>query len=469
MNKNFEKETKILYEQATQTMDAMLLLKKNRQKEELEWQFSREFEEAFFKLIDKVSLSLVEEDPFYAYFLFQMEKEIRIDITSPTGVNFKGAKYVLYFNPLIFLLLNMRQMESTIKHEIHHIVALHLLRAKDLKGRYSTLAINMAMDIVVNQHLEYLPPYATTLEKVNAKYHLKLDPFEPFEYYAEKLQIEIDLQEEDEEGEEDDSDEALGEKEYKPETTHDLWEESDPIEEDILRELTEKFAGEAQKGKIPAHLEEALANLKKRQEELPWNIYLKRLVGTIESHKKKTITRRNRRQPERLELRGELRHHKAQIIVALDISGSISEEEFKQAMKEVLAIVKNDKHEITIVECDYEVKREYKLKREADIKERMKIRGGTKFSPVFEYANKKKIDLLVYFTDGQGEKHLQIVPKGYKVLWVLSSRGNKLSVSKPYGVIKKLSKVENAKSSINRGGTVREGYSMNSQEPMLKM
>ena len=70
-------------------------------------------------------------------------------------------------------------------------------------------------------------------------------------------------------------------------------------------------------------------------------------MGTVESNRKKTITRRNRRQPNRLDLRGELRGHKAEIAVALDTSGSISDEEFKQAIKEVLQIVKNYNHEIT--------------------------------------------------------------------------------------------------------------------------
>ena len=37
----------------------------------------------------------------------------------------------------------MKQMESTIKHEILHILSMHLVRAKELKGKYSTLAINI--------------------------------------------------------------------------------------------------------------------------------------------------------------------------------------------------------------------------------------------------------------------------------------------------------------------------------------
>ena len=136
----------------------------------------------------------------------------------------------------------------------------------------------------------------------------------------------------------------------------------------MLKEFTEKFVSNAEKGKLPIYLEGMISALKNSKGELPWNLYLKKLMGTVESNKKKTITRRNRRQPNRLDLRGELRNHKAEIAVAIDISGSISDEEFKQAVKEVLAIVKNYNHEITIIECDNEVKRAYKVKSIRDIK-----------------------------------------------------------------------------------------------------
>ena len=190
-------------------------------------------------------------------------------------------------------------------------------------------------------------------------------------------------------------------------------------------------------------------------------------MGTVESNRKKTITRRNRRQPNRLDLRGELRGHKAEIAVAIDTSGSISDEEFKQAIKEVLQIVKNYNHEITIIECDNEIRRAYKVKPVKDIKERINIRGGTKFTPVFEYANKKKLNLLVYFTDGKGEDRLEVIPRGYKVLWVISGRGDKLSLNNPYGAVKKLSKVEVKEDTIDMSDVRDDGYSMNNQQPML--
>lgn len=469
MENYFEKQTKYLYDKANDVVSSYSMLKANRAGEKLEIEIPQDFKNEFFHLVDKVNLSLMEEkDNFFGYFLFQMARDIRFDISSPTAINFKGAKYIIYFNPLIFLNLNIRQMESTIKHEILHVVSMHLVRAKEIKGRYSTLAINMAMDIVVNKYLNNLPSYATTLEQVNLDYSLKLEPYETFEYYLEKIQTELDLMEPDDEGVEDDSNNNGDiETEYSPEKTHDIWEDSNEIDENTLKEFTEKFIDSAQKGNIPSYLDKLISQLKNSKGELPWNLYLKRLMGTIESNKKKTITRRNRRQPNRLDLRGELRGHKAQIAVAIDISGSISDEEFKQAIKEVLTIVKNYNQEITIIECDDEIRRVYKVKSVKDVKDRINIRGATKFTPVLEYANNKKFNLLVYFTDGKGEHNLKIKPKGYKILWVISGRGDKLSLNEPYGAVKKLSKVEIKEETIDMSDVRDDGYSMNNQAPIF--
>lgn len=469
MESYFEKRVNKLYQQVNKLIDSAEMYKAKRNGEKFQPEITKEFKEDFFKLVDKVILSLMEDkDNFYGYFLFQMGREIRFDITSASGVNFKGAKYVIYFNPILFLQLNMKQMETTIKHEIHHVLSLHLSRAKELKNKYSTLTVNLAMDIVVNQYLDNLPPYSTTLKGVNLKYNLNMEAYNTLEYYAEKIQSELDLMEENDEGEEDDSQMTNSMVEsYNPEKMHDMWQESDEFDEKTLREFAEKVINASQKGTIPSQVESLIANLKNSQGEIPWNIMLKKLMGTVESNKKKTITRRNRRQPNRLDLRGEIRNHKSEIAVAIDISGSISNEEFKQAIKEVLSIVKNYNHEITIIECDKEVKRVYKAKSVRDIKKRLTSGGATKFTPVFEYANNTKCNLLIYFTDGKGERKLEVVPRGYRTLWVISGRGDELSLDESYGPVKKLSNVEVKDTELELKYVKTDGYSMNNQEPIF--
>ena len=469
MESYFERRVNKLYQQVNKLIDSAEMYKAKRNGEKFQPEITKEFKEKFFKLVDKVILSLMEDkDNFYGYFLFQMGREIRFDITSASGVNFKGAKYVIYFNPILFLQLNMKQMETTIKHEIHHVLSLHLSRAKELKNKYSTLTVNLAMDIVVNQYLDNLPPYSTTLKGVNLKYNLNMEAYNTLEYYAEKIQSELDLMEENDEGEEDDSQMTNSMVEsYNPEKMHDMWQESDEFDEKTLREFAEKVINASQKGTIPSQVESLIANLKNSQGEIPWNIMLKKLMGTVESNKKKTITRRNRRQPNRLDLRGEIRNHKSEIAVAIDISGSISNEEFKQAIKEVLSIVKNYNHEITIIECDKEVKRVYKAKSVRDIKKRLTSGGATKFTPVFEYANNTKCNLLIYFTDGKGERKLEVVPRGYRTLWVISGRGDELSLDESYGPVKKLSNVEVKDTELELKDVKTDGYSMNNQEPIF--
>ena len=463
----FEEQAKELYDRALEVVNVTEVLKSNRKGNKFEVKIEEDFKRDFFSLVNKVNLSLMEDnEKFYGNFILQMDREIRFDISSATSVNFKGEKYVMYFNPIIFLELNMKQMETTIKHEILHVISQHLIRAKELKGKYSTLALNISMDVVVNQYLDYLPPYSITLEYINNKYDMKLEPYKTFEYYLEKVQTELDLQEENDEGEEVDSNENVI-VDFDPERTHDMWEESDEVDEKTLNEFTEKFADSAQKGKNPNYIDAMIKSLKNRNGELPWNLFLKKLMGTIEANKKKTVTRRNRRQPSRLDLRGELRGHKAEIAVAIDISGSISDEEFKQAIKEVLAIVKSHNQEITIIECDKEIRRAYKVKSPRDVQERIATGGGTKFSPVFEYANNKKINLLIYFTDGKGEEKLEVIPRGYKTLWVISGRGDKLSLREPFGVVKKLKKVDIKQDTIDMADVRSDGYSMNNQAPML--
>ena len=88
---------------------------------------------------------------------------------------------------------------------------------------------------------------------------------------------------------------------------------------------------------------------------------------------------------------------------------------------------------------------------------------------MFEYLNTKKFNLLIYFTDGKGERTLKSKPKGYKVLWVISGKGDKLSLKNPYGAVKKLSKIEekNKASMLDLKDVMYDGYSMNNQQPII--
>jgi len=94
------------------------------------------------------------------------------------------------------------------------------------------------------------------------------------------LPTELDLQEENDEGEIVDNNENVA-VDFDAEKTHDIWEECIEIDEKTLRDFTEKFADNAKKGSVPTYIENMIKSLKNSKGELPWNLYLKKLSKTL--------------------------------------------------------------------------------------------------------------------------------------------------------------------------------------------
>ena len=394
------------------------------------------YEQRLWNILHDVNSLLLEEDQFFGYFYLQMAHRIRFDMTSAFGINLKQGGYVLYVNPFILLRQPPDVMKDGIKREILHIISAHLMRVKTLSQSFNKTAVHMAMDMVVNDYLEHVDRDAVTVANVNERFGLMLKRFRTIEYYAkaidnamkEKPELFVPV---------DNSDTAVA-MEFDPQTSHDIWDESDSIDTDTMDQITERYINEASKGDMEGYVKSLIDTFQKTRRALPWYFYLKKLMGKVASGYKKTTMRRNRRQPERLELSGTLRQHKANVWVALDMSGSITDAEFTNALEQVLQIVHAYNHRITVVECDNEVRRTYTMESVKDVKPRLDVRGATAFSPVFSLANQNRVDLLVYFTDGKGEERIREAPKGYKVLWVLTGGNPQLSLYNPYGMVREL-------------------------------
>lgn len=412
---------------------------------------TQEFERKFFKLVEYCSFSLMNgKDNFFAYFLIQMKRQIRNDISEATATSFNGSGFTIFFNPLSFLECSFLEMQALIKHEIYHIMSGHHMRAKALRGSCSSLAVNLAMDISINQYIVNLPNWANTIERTRLAYDVDLKEDQTMEHYAAIIQSGLDKKKKDKkQGEKSDKDfqeEDYIQREHDSSQAHEVWYSNEQFDGELIKESIKKLADNAVKGKIPDSIDELLRNMNRRA-EITWKDYLKRLLGTLPSGYKKTVTRRDRRQPDRLDLRGRLSRHIAQIAVAVDISGSITDNELEQVMGEVFTLVKNYPSEVTIIECDSEIRRVYKVNGIKDVKKKVNTRGATKFSPVFDYMikNKMKNHVLIYFTDGLGEAELTVTPMNRNTIWVLTGKGEELSLRKPFGVVKRLSKVKEHK------------------------
>ncbi len=430
--------------------------------EVLQWddktKITDEFKKSFLKLVELCTFSMMQDkDNFFAFFTIQMKREIKLDLPTAVGNTASLAHFNIYFNPFIFLECSIEEMKALIKHEVYHIMYNHLKRARSLIGKYSSIAISKAMDVSINQYIEKLPPWSHNLENVSLSYNINLKADESMEWYAKEIQEGIDRLKSDKGKkiieDRDDKNSTLIKKKHDSVHAHDLWWDSqDDLNLEQLKELTKKVASNASKGKIPTELQQVINDLNKTS-EISWKDYLKKVIGTLPVGHRKISTRKDRRQPYRLDLRGKLNNHIAQIIIAIDISGSISNEEIDQIMTEVFNIVKSYPSEVTIIECDNEIRRVYKVKNKENIRRKLETKGGTLYSPVFEYIHNHRMrnHLLIYFTDGVGEEELKRVPINYKTLWVITGKGEKLSLKNSYGEVKRLSNVKAEKADPTYG------------------
>lgn len=202
---------------------------------------------------------------------------------------------------------------------------------------------------------------------------------------------------------------------------------------------------------MPSDIEDIILSYREKA-EISWQRILKNILPAIKSGYKKTTTRRNRRQPNRLDLRGRLPKNESELIVAIDISASMSDDTLHKILVEILEISKTINNTITIIECDDTIKRVYKLRSEKDIKKRYENNGSTAFTPVFKYIleNNLRNSILIYFTDGVGEKELDIKPLNKRIIWVLIG-SEEFSLKNHYGTVKRISSDKEEKVEGNVG------------------
>ncbi|MDO4535181.1 MAG: VWA-like domain-containing protein [Clostridium perfringens] len=389
----------------------------------------------FWKFLEGVIISLYDrENSFFGQFLIQVKRDIKLDIRWPIGTKVTGNGFTMYFNPIAFLECEKKDMQGLLKHEVYHIMMKHYERSIFLKNKYSKEAISVAMDISINQYIKNLPPYSKKLEGVNHEYNLNLSQDMTMEQYAKKIQEAIDYRKLRSVSKDDKNNENNV---IDQEKAHDIWEEA-TLSLDLINENIKKIAINSSKKESPKHIKKII-ELMVEKPKLKWSDILKRMIPSAKSGYKKTTTRLDRRFPDRLDLRGKLPKRSPKILIAIDISASMSDKDMENILIEILDIAKNKSCEISVIECDNEVRRFYKLNGIKDIKPRSKKNGSTKFSPVFRYIkdNNMRDYILIYFTDGVGEKSLEVSPINNKTLWVLTGNTD-LSLEKPYGTVVKL-------------------------------
>ena len=196
--------------------------------------------------------------------------------------------------------------------------------------------------------------------------------------------------------------------------------------ENLDTQWQQRLAGAAQQAMQAGKLGGAMARLVDYllQPQLPWRNLLAHYMSSI-ARDDYSYTRPSSRRGDPA-IYPSLRSGQINIFVALDTSGSISDDDMRQFVSEIDAIKSQVRARVTLQACDtklvdggpwvFEPWEEFRLPRH------FIGGGGTEFSPVFNWIDNTDIkpDLLVYFTDAKGS-----IPKhepAYPVVWLVKGK-----------------------------------------------
>ena len=196
--------------------------------------------------------------------------------------------------------------------------------------------------------------------------------------------------------------------------------------EQLSIQWRQRLAGAAQQalqaGKLGGSLRRLVDHL--LQPQLPWRMLLARYMTAV-SRDDYSYLRPSRR--EGAAIFPTLRSSQADVVVALDTSGSIKPQEMREFVTEIDAIKGQVRARIMLLACDAVLSAEgpwiYEPWEEFALPSSIRGGGGTRFTPVFDWieAADRKPDLLVYFTDAEGEFPGQ--EPSYPVIWLVKGRG----------------------------------------------
>ena len=196
--------------------------------------------------------------------------------------------------------------------------------------------------------------------------------------------------------------------------------------EQLSVQWRQRLAGAAQQamqaGKLTGSLRLLVDHL--LQPQLPWRMLLARYM-TAASRDDYSYMRPSRREGEAIF--PSLRSSQVDIIVVLDTSGSIKAAEMKEFVSEVDAIKGQVRARIPLLACDTQLAADgpwvFEPWEEFTLPGNLRGGGGTRFTPAFDWTEREGQypDLLVYFTDAEGE--FPPLEPSFPVIWLVKGRG----------------------------------------------
>ena len=356
--------------------------------------------------LDRAVKTLLIREPFYGLFLLNLNRYYG-DKCDTACVCRNGINTELCVNKKFWDTLSDDEQLGVLKHELSHILFKHIT-SSEYFGDHDKF--NKAADCEVNSYIPVLQkdPYCYPA-------HWNLENNKGTKFYYENLPDEPNQPQ------------GNSGNSYDPNDSHESWKDFQDLS-DTEKQLIENqidyqaknTAETCQKmiGSVPGELKEYLDSLFKiKPQVFNWKAYFRRVIGNlIISELYLTRMRPSRRFPDSRGVRFKRKPH---VLVGVDTSGSVSNEELEDFFSEIYYLWKSGV-KVTIAQMDTKIEHieEYNGKFNKEIYGR----GGTEFTDLINYYNERKKDFstLVIFTDGYVSLNLPPFRNG---VWVITKNG----------------------------------------------
>ena len=362
--------------------------------------------------IERCYKKMLIEKPFYGLFLLGLSKVVDRSVDTAC-VRKRGINCELVINPDYWDSQDDTQQLNLLCHETLHIIFQHMFLWDSFPNKK---VLGLATDCEVNSYLNNLDNSWITPSIWN------LPIKQGTKFYYEEIIKQSQQQPNNKNS-------CSNNDDLKTIDDHSQWgkdfHECSNVEKQLIQNQINnqiKTAAEQtikMRGTIPAELQEIVNELLKPKPRIfDWKAYFRRMLGSIyDINIKKTRRKESVRFPESAGIKHK---KKVSILVAVDTSGSVNDEELKDFFSEITYIYKAGAR-ITILECDAAISANYEYTGKWTGK--VHSRGGTDFQPVIDYYRKNMKDYaaLVYFTDGECSIPNN-VPRD--TIWVITSAGD---------------------------------------------
>jgi predicted metal-dependent peptidase len=371
-----------------------------------------------------------------------------------------------YFNPDYIGRLTLEQTQFVLAHEAMHCALSHFNRRNHRQKHRWDVACDYAVNMILDEERMRGPDNALmnaayrglTAEEIYPVLHedppeetqdMHLFDNEPSEGGGEGEQQEQNDAEQGK-GQGEKSEPSQGESGGKPDTQKDTQQDGqgqgseseatseaqsasegettppppadpDKLDEQWKSRLASAAQAARQAGKLSQSMLRLVDNLLAPQ--LPWRALLARYMMNA-ARDDYSFQRTSRREDEALMPR--LYSQNVNVVVVLDTSGSVTQDELREFLTEIDALKAQVRAEVTLHACDDKLDQagpwRYAMWEAMQLPAEISGGGGTDFRPAFEWVEREHLnpDLLVYFTDAEGQ--FPVHEPSFPVAWLVKGK-----------------------------------------------